>query len=206
MDLTDTIVPRSDQLNSDDLMSGPRTFTIEKVERGSAEQPVNIYLVEFPNGRPWRPSKSMLRVLVMVWGKESSEYAGRRLTLYRDPEIRFGPDKVGGVRVSHMSHLPKRVTMALTEKRGSRKPFTVEPLPDTAPASPAVSPDTLAELTATFDRKGIPEDARLSGVNQICGGSATDLETITEDEARKVLTALANRPDVPTDSPTPADA
>lgn len=146
MDLTDTIIPKSDQLNADDLMSGPRTFTIEKVERGSAEQPVNVYLAEFPNGRPWRPSKSMLRVLVMVWGKESSAYVGRRLTLYRDPEITFGPDRVGGVRISHMSHITKRQTMALTVKRGSRKPFTVEPLPDSAPTSPAVDEETVARL------------------------------------------------------------
>jgi hypothetical protein len=139
MDLTDTIVPKSDQLNADDLMSGPRTFTITKVERGSDEQPVNVYLAEFPSGRPWRPSKSMLRVLVMVWGKESSAYVGRRLTLYRDPEITFGPDKVGGVRISHMSHITKRQTMALTVKRGSRKPFTVEPLPDDTPSSPPLS-------------------------------------------------------------------
>jgi hypothetical protein len=146
MDLTDTIVPKSDQLNADDLMSGPRTFTIEKVERGSDEQPVNVYLAEFPSGRPWRPSKSMLRVLVMVWGKESSAYVGRRLTLYRDPEITFGPTRWVGCESAHMSHITKRQTMALTVKRGSRKPFTVEPLPDTAPTSPPVDEKTVARL------------------------------------------------------------
>ena len=29
MDLTDTIVPNSDQLDACDLLTGPRTFTIE---------------------------------------------------------------------------------------------------------------------------------------------------------------------------------
>jgi hypothetical protein len=195
MDLTDTIAPKSDQLNADDLMSGPRTFTISEVSAGSSEQPVDVHLVEFPKGRPWRPSKSMRRIMVMAWGPEASAYAGRRLTLYRDPEITFGPEKVGGVRISHMSHIDKRMTVALTVKRGSRKPFVVEPLPDAAPPSPVVSDEVLTELVLMFDRKGIPEDARLSGANRITGGSATDLETLTEAEARKVLAALEQRPD-----------
>lgn len=199
MDLTETIAPKSDQMNADDLMSGPRTFTITEVRKAaSPEQPVDIVLAEFPEGRPFKPSKSMRRVMVAAWGKEADAYVGRRLTLFRDPEITFGRDKVGGIRISHMSHLPdnKRMTLALTMTRGKRSPFVVEPLPDTAPSSPAVSPELLAELTATFERKGIPEDARLSGVNHITGGSATALEVITEDEARKVLAALKTRPDI----------
>ena len=96
MDLTDSIAPKSDQLNAEDLLTGPRTFTIEKVAAGSIEQPVNVHLVEFP-GRPYRPSKSMRRLMVAAWGKESSVYAGRRLTLYRNPDIMFGKDKVGGI-------------------------------------------------------------------------------------------------------------
>ncbi|NKV63722.1 hypothetical protein GS924_06835 [Rhodococcus hoagii] len=58
MDLTESIAPRSDQLNAEDLLSGPRTVTVEKVTKGSAEQPVNVHLVEFP-GRPFRPSKTV---------------------------------------------------------------------------------------------------------------------------------------------------
>lgn len=146
MDLSDTIIPKSDQLNADDLMSGPRTFTITDVQRGSSEQPVNIYLAEFPKGRPWRPSKSMLRILVMVWGKESSAYIGRRLTLYREPTITFGKDLVGGVRISHMSHLDKKQTVWLTKTRGKREPFTVEPLPDNTPTSPPVDEGTVARV------------------------------------------------------------
>ena len=32
MDLTDTIIPRSDQVNAEDLLSGPRTVTITEVQ------------------------------------------------------------------------------------------------------------------------------------------------------------------------------
>jgi hypothetical protein len=134
MDLSETIVPKSDQLNADDLMTGPVTVTVAEVSKGSAEQPVDIHLVEFP-GRAFRPSKSMRRVLVEAWGKESSVYTGRRMTLFRDPEIKFGADKVGGIRISHLSHIDGRLSIPLTVTRGKRQPFTVEPLTDAAAPS-----------------------------------------------------------------------
>jgi hypothetical protein len=127
MDLTEAIAPKSDQLNADDLITGPRTFTIERVTAGTVEQPVDVFLAEFP-GRAYRPSKSMRRVMVAAWGKEASEYTGHRLTLYRDPDVKFGADKVGGIKISHLSNIDKRLTIALTVTRGKRAPFTVEPL------------------------------------------------------------------------------
>lgn len=147
LDLTDSIAPKSDQMNADDLMSGPRTFTIAEVRKASSpEQPVDVVLVEFPAGRPFKPSKSMRRVMVTAWGKDASTYAGKRLTLYRDPEITFGKDKVGGVRISHMSGLDKPLTLALTVTRGKRTPYVVQPLPDAAPSSPQIDENTVAAL------------------------------------------------------------
>lgn len=131
MDMTQSIAPKSDQLNADDLMAGPVTVTIQEVSAGTPEQPVNVSLVEFP-GRAYRPSKSMRRVMVLAWGPEASAYAGRRLTLYRNPEITFGKDKVGGIEISHLSNLPKPLTVALTATRGKRKSFTVQPLAEVA--------------------------------------------------------------------------
>ncbi len=193
--MTDTITPKSDQLNSDDLMTGDRTFTIAEVRKGSAEQPVAVRLAEFPDGRPYYPCKSMRRVMVAAWGAEASAYVGRRLTLYRDPEVRFGGESVGGIRIRAMSHIEKPLTIALTVTRGRRAPYRVQPLPDDAPTVPSVSADTLAEIRALFTRKGIPEEAQLPGVNRIIGGSATGVEVITEQEAHRVIAALRQRPD-----------
>ena len=131
MDLTESIAPRSDQLNSDDLVTGPVTVTITEVRAGNPEQPVEVYLAEFP-GRPYKPSKSMRRVMVQAWGVEASAYAGHRLTLFRNPEITFGREKVGGIEIAAMSHLPKRLTVSLMVTRGKRKPFSVDPLVEAA--------------------------------------------------------------------------
>ena len=138
MDLTESIAPRSDQLNADDLISGPITVTITDVREGAAEQPVDVILAEYP-GRAYRPSKSMRRVMVMAWGAKSAAYTGHRLTLFRNPEITFGRDKVGGIEIAAMSHIPKPLTVALTATRGKRKNFTVQPLPD-APKPAAATP------------------------------------------------------------------
>lgn len=133
MDMSTTIIPKSDQINSDDLITGPITVTIANVSAGNPEQPVNIHVEEFP-GRAYRPSKSMRRVLVAAWGKEANTYTGKRMTLYRNPDIKFGRDVVGGIEISHMSDLEKPLTVSLTATRGKRRPFTVQPLPDLAPA------------------------------------------------------------------------
>jgi hypothetical protein len=129
VDMTPTITPRSDQINADDLIAGPRTITITKVtgNEGNAEQPVNVFF-EGDGGKPFRPCKSMRRVMVKVWGPDASKYAGRSMTLYRDPKVKWGGMEVGGIRISHMTGLEKAEVMALTETRSARKPYTVQPL------------------------------------------------------------------------------
>lgn len=137
MDLTQSIAPRSDQVNADDLIAGPITYTVREVIAGKAESPFDFLLVE--TDRAYRPSKTMRRVIVNAWGADAANYAGRRLTLYREPSIMFGGQRVGGIRISHMSHIdgPREVLAQVT--RGKREKFTVAPLPD-APAPAPVDP------------------------------------------------------------------
>ena len=133
MDISSTIEADSTQVNADDLTGSPRTVTITGVSKGTADQPVNIELAEFP-GRSYRPCKSMRRVLVLAWGKDASVYVGRRMTLFNDQSVKWGGQEVGGVRIKALSHIGQRITLALTVTRGKRAPYVVEPLPD-APAA-----------------------------------------------------------------------
>jgi len=132
MDVSETTAPKSDQQNAEDYIGGPRTVTVESVSKGSTEQPVEVHLVEFP-GRPFKPSKTVRRILVAAWGKDSTPWAGRRMTLYCDPTIKFGGQEVGGIRVSHLSGIDRRLTLNLTVAKGKRAPHVIEPLPDIAP-------------------------------------------------------------------------
>ena len=128
LDMTKTTAPKSDQMNADDLIGGKTiTIKITKVSLLAGEQPIAISY-EGDNGKPYKPGKSMRRVMVTVWGSDGNQYIGRSLTLYRDDKVLFGGVAVGGLRISHMSHIDKEITMALTASKANRKPFTVKPL------------------------------------------------------------------------------
>src|SRR5262245_29461840 len=104
-DMRSVIIPKSDQLNADDLISGPRTVTIASVSvRPGTEQPVAISF-DGDGGKPYKPCKSMCRVMVAMWGPDAKEYAGHSMTLYRDPKVKWAGLEVGGIRISHMSHI-----------------------------------------------------------------------------------------------------
>ena len=151
--------PKSDQLNSDDLIGGPRTVTVTGVRanEGSAEQPISISF-EGDNGKPFKPCKSMRRVMVHVWGADAKNYTGRSMTLYCDPDVQFGGLKVGGIRISHMSHIEAPQTMALTATRARRAAFTVQPL-RVIDAAAIVAQFEAAQDQAAFDAA---EAARLA--------------------------------------------
>jgi len=133
MDMSAFVMPKSDQLNADDLISGPRTVTITKVAGTSnAEQPVAVFF-EGDNNRPYKPGKSMRRVMIAAWGRDAAQYAGRSMTLYCDPTVVFGGIQVGGIRISHMSHIDRDLTLLLTTTKSKRKPFEVKRLAEAAP-------------------------------------------------------------------------
>lgn len=135
-DMTAAIIPKSDQINADDLIAGTMTIHITGVNiKAGTEQPVAISF-SGDNGKPWKPCKSMSRVLVAAWGPDAKKYVGRSVTLYRDPAVKWAGMEVGGIRISHLSDIENPITMALTATKGSRKPYTVKPLITSAPASP----------------------------------------------------------------------
>ena len=163
-DMEDTVIPKSDQLNADDLIGGKTmtiTVTRAKVTKGD-EQPCVLWYKE-PNGsetkKPYKPGKSMRRVLIQLWGKDSQQYVGKSMTLYTDPTVKFGGVEVGGIRISHMSHINEQRTLALTATRGNKKPFVVKPLRD-APAQQAQAPAVDPKVKAAGDAaaaKGVDE-------------------------------------------------
>ncbi len=157
-----TIVPKSDQMNADDLLGGQsKTIKITKVSLLAGEQPVSLNY-EGDNGKPYKPCKSMRRVLVNVWGGDGNKYIGRSLTLYRDDKVKFGGADVGGIRISHMSDIAEPVTMALTASKAVRKPFTVKPLtPNGAPAADKKTAPKLSDDLPAHMMEDVPLSEKL---------------------------------------------
>lgn len=154
-DLSQTIIPKSDQLNADDLLVGPKTIKVTKVTSSSSpEQPISVHY-EGGDGKPYKPCKSMRRVMVMLWGADGSKYAGRSLTLYCDPEVKFGSDQVGGIRISHMSHIDRDTELHLTATRGKKKPFKVRKMEAMQAATEGLGPDALRQAITAIETVGI---------------------------------------------------
>ena len=167
MDLTPSTAPKSDQQNFDDYVNGPRTVTITKVTAGSSEQPVHIHLAEFP-GRPYKPSKSMRRVLIAGWGPQSTVYISRQMTLYGDPHVTFGGIEVGGIKISHMSDIDGAFEPFLTESKGHRALHKVHPLSKAHPLSEqeqeqSTRAPSAAEISACNDVATLSDMWRCSG-------------------------------------------
>lgn len=149
--LRDTIVPKSDQLNADDLLAGPITVSVVGVKRGdTAEQPISI---EIDGGRqPYKPCKSMRRVMITAWGDDGRKWIGQSMTLYCDPDVKFGGVKVGGIRISHMTGIRGRVGVMLTTTRSKRAEYVVEELraANDSPEKQIRAAATLDDLKAVY--------------------------------------------------------
>jgi hypothetical protein len=135
MDITAALAPKSDQLDAIELVE-PRTFTVDtgsRVGQRDGRAVVEIRLVDLD--RVWRPSKGMLDVIAACWGLDSSKWEGHRVTLYNDREVKFGPDKVGGTRISHISEIdgPRKLQIRGAGSSGRKQMWHVEPLPAIVP-------------------------------------------------------------------------
>jgi hypothetical protein len=156
-DMSQVIIPKSDQISADDFIAGPITYRIDSVEiRAGTEQPVSIHLAGEP--RAWKPCKSMSRVLVAAWGPDANVYKGRSVTLYRDPTVKWGGMEIGGIRVSHMSHIERDMLLQLTATKGKRAPHIVKP----------ITGDTGAkQLTIDDARTAITQAASLDDLKKV---------------------------------------
>ena len=148
MDISKALMAKSDQLNAVDLIGGPCTVTVLDVTKGTAEQMFNIITDVFGPDRPFRPSATVFRILGATWGTETSAWIGRRMTLFRDPTVKWGGQEVGGIRVKSLSGIKKTVNLTLATSSNSHAKHVVESLPDAAPTPQDTSGrDWLAELT-----------------------------------------------------------
>lgn len=150
MDLSKAIEAKSDQLNAVDI-AVPEVVTIAEVRPGDKDQPVWIVTAEHP-GRPWKPSKTALRMLVHAWGTtDGNVYVGRRVELFNDKSVTWAGEAVGGIRVSAVSHIDKPTKVNLPVSRGKRKSYTINPLPD-APAPQSSTGEIPADVVANVER------------------------------------------------------
>ena len=149
--LRDTILAKSDQLNADDIIGTGITITVTAVKRGdSAEQPVVIHY-QGDNGRPYKPCKTMRRVLIAGWGENGAAWIGRSMTLYNEPSVKFGGVAVGGIRISHMTDIGNGLRLTPNASKGKKQEVIIKPLKAQAPSKPAISDDQWPQVLAAVE-------------------------------------------------------
>lgn len=188
MDISAALVAKSDQLNASDLTGSHIVATIKDVRRGDAVKPVIVEL-DGMDGRPWKPSKGMLRVIAHAWGTESDKWVGRLVKLANNPEVIYAGEKVGGVEVIAMSHIGGAFTIPVRISQKKVKQHTVEVL-----AEPVTEP-WLAQWQAiknALTAAGYDGDSKqlLATAGQVIGGSWEHPNKISPEDAQKILAAV----------------
>lgn len=116
LDISDTLVANSNQMNAADIMGTTPTVRVVNVERQSDDkQPIRVYLTG--GFKPWYPCKTVRRILSEAWGADAGKWIGRSLTLYREPTVVYAGEEVGGIRVSALSDIPGTMTIKLKERK-----------------------------------------------------------------------------------------
>lgn len=188
MDISKALVAKSDCLNASDLTGAPIVATIQAVRRGDAVKPVFIDLVGM-DGRPWKPSKGMLRVLAHGWGTESDVWVGRGVKLINNPEVIYAGEKVGGVEVIAMSHIGADFTIPvrISQKKVKQHTVTVLAEPATEPWAAQWQAIKNALTAAGYDGDG---PAMLATAGQVIGTTWDHPNKISAEDAQKILAAV----------------
>ncbi|BCW61894.1 hypothetical protein [Arthrobacter sp. StoSoilB22] len=188
MDISKALVAKSDCLNASDLTGSPIVATIENVRKGDTAKPVVVDLVGM-NGRPWKPSKGMLRVIAHGWGTESDAWIGRSVKLVNNPEVIYAGEPVGGVEVVAMSHLAADFTIPvrISQKKVKQHTVTVLAEPQTEPWRAQWQAITNALIAAGYEGDG---KAMLATAGQVIGATWDHPNKITPEDAQRVLAAV----------------
>ncbi|KVR27808.1 hypothetical protein WK15_11620 [Burkholderia ubonensis] len=199
-DLRGTIVPKSDQLNSEQLLAGDLTITVTDVRMGSEDQPVILHY-ENDEGRPYKPCKTMRKLLIFAWGEDGRNWVGKSMTLYNDQAVRFGGMVVGGIRISHLSNIEREISLSLTATKGKKAMHTVLPL------EVVKLDDVLRAIAAATDRNGM-NAAKALAMKLPPGDQAQAAQDAYNARARELRSAATRRvaDQQPTDGPSADEA
>lgn len=193
--LSPTIIPKSDQLNADQLLGGPITIKVTEVSVSeSPDQPVIIHY-EGENGRPFKPCKSMRKVLIFAWGDDGTKWIGRSMTLFNDPDVKWAGVKVGGIRISHMSDIERELQLQLTATRGKKEPFVIKRLNAAPPVKPAEPPAiTDADLQAARDQLATAAPFGLDTLKNAWQGLTADVRNALGQDLLAEYKRIAENP------------
>lgn len=150
----DFIEIKSDQFNYEHFLAGPKTFKVAKIgsKKDQGKKKLLIYM-EGHESTPFVPCLGMIKCLSSAegWGDKLAEWVGRSITLFGDSKVMFGSKELGGVRISHISHIAADYETKITERRGVRIDYLICKL-DTAPAATTAKPYPAYQFASQLEK------------------------------------------------------
>jgi len=123
--VSQTVLAKSDQLNFDDFSGNKKVILITDVKVKIGDQPVSVFY-DGHNGKPWKPSLGMRRLLIEAYGEESDNWIGKSVELYGDATVKWAGAEIGGIRISALSDIDKSgLTAFIALSRGKRRKATI---------------------------------------------------------------------------------
>lgn len=111
----------SDYIKHVELKGQDWTLTIKKVQldelqmRGGRKKKRGVlWFDETP--KKLVLCRATAEVLVKLYGKYTDEWVGKRITIYPDPTVTFGPETVGGTRIR--PHVPRAASQRRDRQAG----------------------------------------------------------------------------------------
>jgi len=153
-DMTGTIAVNSDRLNADDLLIEPIDVTITAVTKIAGNGRGEKAKIAIPPHMPYIPAKGMCVGLILCFGKKRSGWIGKKIRLFRNPDVIYAGKAAGGIQISH-AEISAPVTFMMAISRHVKVPFTILPFP-----ADDEGPDILA-------LKSRAKDAAMGGVENL---------------------------------------
>lgn len=182
----------SDQIIAADLLGGPEVGKIIRMEETEdKKRPLKIFLEGFD--KPFLPCLTSRRLLLGCWGKDGTKWIGRSMRLYREPEVTYGGDKVGGARFSHLTDLESdQVTITVQKNKKQTEKITIYRLVigEQKPMSPEVFKEKLPKVAEAIKSGKLDAMAAIARLEKTAN--------LTEDQKKEVMKLGA-----PADEPSP---
>jgi hypothetical protein len=121
----------------------------------------------------------MRKVLIFAWGEDGNLWAGRSMTLFNDLSVKWAGVAVGGIRISHMTHIEREISLQLTATRGKKEPFIIKML--TPPAD-----DRVEKFRAALTKKA---GEGLAAIVDAWGKTPDDIKAALGGDFYKDITA-----------------
>ncbi len=117
VDISKTLISKSDQFNAVDLVGKVIIYKISKVDADveKKDQPVSIYFEG--EKKCYRPSKGMRAIISEKWTPETDLWMGKSLELYHEPKVVYAGAECGGIRIHGMSHIDNDFKKRVVESK-----------------------------------------------------------------------------------------